>query len=111
MSSAEVIEAVRLAKALSGMRGSRLPVLADLRDASVAAMGHGQFSELALAAADTEIGTKIGFLPEGVSRTSVQEDFYRQLKELRLEKFRTAQSQRLDLDLREKLNVKSEGGV
>ena len=111
VSSAEVIEAVRLAKALSGMRGSRLPVLADLRDASVAAMGHGQFSELALAAADTEIGTKIGFLPEGVSRTSVQEDFYRQLKELRLEKFRTAQSQRLDLDLREKLNVKSEGAA
>lgn len=71
-------------------------------------MGHGNFSELALAAADTEIGKKIGFLPEGVARTSVQEDFYRQLKELRLEKFRTAELQRLDLDLREKLNVKSE---
>lgn len=107
VSSAEVIEAVRLADTLAAMRGSRYPVLTDLRDASVTTMGHGNFSELALAAADTEIGKKIGFLPEGVSRTSVQEDFYRQLKELRLEKYRGAEVQELDLDLREKLNVKS----
>ncbi len=108
VSSAEIIEAARLAQTLCAMRGSRYPALADLRDAAVTAMGHGQFSELALAAADTEIGTKIGSLPQGVSRTSIQEDFYRQLKLLRLEKFRTAQLQRLDLDLREKLNVKSQ---
>lgn len=108
VSSAEVIEAVRLADTLASLRGSRYPTLSDLRDASVTTMGHGNFSELALAAADTEIGKKIGFLPEGVSRTSVQEDFYRQLKELRLEKYRTAELQELDLDLREKLNVKSE---
>ena len=107
VSSAEVIEAVRLAEVLRSMRGSRYPSLADLRDAAVAAMGHGNFSELSLAAADTEIGKKIGFLPEGVARTSVQEDFYRQLKELRLERYRTAELQRLDLDLREKLDVKS----
>ncbi|MCI9679116.1 MAG: hypothetical protein HFF77_09080 [Oscillospiraceae bacterium] len=107
VSSAEVIEAVRLAEVLRSMRGSRYPALADLRDAAVAAMGHGNFSELSLAAADTEIGKKIGFLPEGVARTSVQEDFYRQLKELRLERYRTAELQRLDLDLREKLDVKS----
>ena len=107
-SSAEVIESVRLAQALCAMRGSKYPTLSDLRDASITTMGHGQFSELALAAADTEIGKTIGFLPQGVARTSVQEDFYRQLKELRLEKFRTAQLQQLDLDLREKLNVKSE---
>ena len=111
VSSAEVIESVRLARTLCAMRGGKHPTLSDLRDASVAAMGHGQFSELALAAADTEIGKTIGFLPQGVARTSVQEDFYRQLKELRLEKFRTAQLQRLDLDLREKLNVKSEAAA
>ena len=108
VSSAEVSEGVRLAHTLASMRGSRYPTLADLRDASVTTMGHGNFSELALAAAETEISRKIGFLPEGVSRTSVQEDFYRQLKELRLEKFRTAELQRLDLDLREKLSVQSE---
>ena len=107
VSSAEVIEAARLAEVLRAMRGSRYPTLQDLRDAAVATMGHGRFSELSLAAADTEIGKKIGFLPEGVSRTSVQEDFYRQLKALRLDKFRSPELQRLDLDLREKLTVKS----
>ena len=107
VSSAEVIEGVRLAQTLCAMRGSRYPCLADLRDAAVTAMGHGSFSELAAAAADTEIGSRIGSLPQGVSRTSVQEDFYRQLGELRLEKFRSLERQRLDLDLRERLNVKN----
>ena len=108
VSSAEVIEAVRLADTLASMRGGRYPVLADLRDAAVTAMGHGNFSELSVAAASTEIGKRVGFLPEGVSRTSIQEDFYRQLKALRLEKYRTPDLQRLDLDLRERLNVKSQ---
>jgi len=108
VSSAEVIEAARLAETLRQLRGGAYPCLRDLRDAAVTTMGHGNFSELAVAFADTEIGTKIGFLPEGVSRTSVQEDFYRQLKQLRLERFRAAELQQLDLDLREKLNVKSQ---
>lgn len=108
VSSAEVIEAVRLASVLSHMRGSRYPALQDLKDAAITTMGHGNLSELAVAFADTEIGKTIGYLPEGVSRTSVQEDFYRQLKKLKLERFRTAEWQRLDLDLREKMNVKSQ---
>lgn len=108
VSSAEIIEAVRLADTLRQMRGGAYPCLQDLRDAAITTMGHGNFSELAIAFAATEIGTEIGFLPEGVSRTSVQEDFYRQLKQLRMERFRTAELQQLDLDLREKLNVKSE---
>ena len=58
--------------------------------------------------ADTEIGTAIGTLPDGVSRTSIQEDFYRQLKDLKLEKYRTIILQDLILDLRENRRVKSE---
>lgn len=108
VSSAEVIEAVRLAKTLCVLRGSAYPCHQDLRDAAVAAMGHGNFSELAAAAADTEIGTTIGALPEGVSRTSLQEDFYRQLKDLRLEKYRSLEGRELSLDLREKLTVRLE---
>lgn len=50
----------------------------------------------------------LGFIPEGVSRTSVQEDFYRQLRELRLEKYRGLEGQQLDLDLRERLQVKNQ---
>ena len=107
VSSAEVIEGVRLAHTLSRMRGSRWPCLQDLRDAAITTMGHGSLSELAVAFADVEIGRAIGSLPEGVSRTSVQEDFYRQLHTLRLDRFRSVELQRLDLDLREKLQVKS----
>lgn len=107
-SSAEVIEAMHLAETLSAMRGGALPSLSDLRDAAVTCLGHGSFGEISLACADVEIGSKIGSLPEGTVCTSVQEDFMRQLKELKLERFRTAVVQETELDLRENLRVKSE---
>ncbi len=107
VSSAEVIEAVRLANSLAGLRGGKSPVLRDLRDAAVTCLGGGRFSAVSLAMADTEIGTAIGALPEGVSRTSIQEDFYRQLKEWKLEKYRDITAQDLPLDLRENRNVSS----
>lgn len=88
VSSAETIEAVRLAASLASMRGGTVPALRDLRDAAVTLMGCGSLAAISLAVADTEIGTEIGALPDGVSRTSIQEDFYRQIKELRLEKYR-----------------------
>ncbi len=108
VSSAEIIEAMRLSFSLAALHEGRLPALRDLRDAAVTCMGHGNFSEIALAVADTEIGTCIGSLPEGVSQTSIQSDFYRRLKELRLEKYKSVTMQELSLDLREKLTVKSE---
>ena len=107
VSSAEVIEAVRLAGALAALRGGTHPALRDLRDAAVTCLGRGSFSDISLAVADTEIGTTIGALPEGVSRTSIQEDFYRQLKRLKLEKYRTLAAQDLALDLRENRRVSS----
>lgn len=105
VSSAQVIEAVQLAGALAGLRGGGAPALSDLRDASVTCLGGGRFSEIALAAADTEIGAAVGSLPEGVSRTSIQEDFYRKLRELKLEKYRGVTRQELALDLRENRTV------
>lgn len=108
VSSAEVIEAVRLADSLAGIRGGNIPALRDLRDAAVTCLGGGQFSAVSLAVADTEIGTVIGSLPEGVSRTSIQEDFYRQLREWKLEKYRDITAQDLMLDLRENRGVKSQ---
>lgn len=107
VSSAEVIEAVRLAGALSMLHGYHIPALRDLKDAAVTCMGHGSFSEISVAVADTEIGTKIGSLPEGVSQTSIQTDFNRKLEDLRLTKYKSVTAQELQLDLREKLTVKS----
>lgn len=108
VSSASVIEAVRLSCELARLRGGQIPALRDLRDAAVTCLGEGNMASISLAVADTEIGTGIGSLPEGVSRTSIQEDFYRQLKELKLEKYRDITAQDLALDLREKRNVVSE---
>ena len=107
-SSAQVIEALRLAKELAAMNGGRYPALADLRSAAVTCIGEGSFAEIATAVAATEIGTKIGKMPEGTVCTSVQEDFLRQLKRLKLEKYRSSERQELELDLRENLRVKSE---
>ena len=111
VSSAGVIEAVELARSLACLKGYSVPSLRDLRDAAVTAMGHGSLPELALAIADTEIGMAVGELPQGVSRTCLQDDFYRQLRELKLEKYKTETAFTLNLDLREKLNVKSEAAA
>ena len=64
-SSAEVIEAQRLAETLAVMRGGKTPALSDLRDAAVTCLGHGSFGEISLACADVEIGTRIGQLGAG----------------------------------------------
>lgn len=108
VSSASVIEAVRLAMALAQLRGGTIASLRDLRDAAQTCIGEGSVSNIILATADTEIGTAIGALPDGVSRTSIQEDFYRQLKDLKLEKYRDITAQDLMLDLRENRRVSSE---
>ncbi len=108
VSSAEIIEAMRLALSLAGLHDGRLPALRDLRDAAVTCIGHGSLSEIAVAVADTEIGTGIGSLPEGVSQTSIQSDFNNRLQELRLERYKSVTAQGLSLDLREKLTVKSQ---
>ena len=91
------------------MRGGySIPVLRDLRDAAETCIGEGSFAAISMAAADIEIGTKIGELPDGVSRTSIQGDFYRELKELKLEKYRTITVQELKLDLRENRRAATE---
>ncbi|MDE6983060.1 MAG: hypothetical protein K2O99_00765, partial [Lachnospiraceae bacterium] len=108
VSSASVIEAVRLAMSLAQLRGGNIASLRDLRDAAQTCLGEGRVSGIILATADTEIGTAIGALPDGVSRTSIQEDFYRQLKELKLDKYRDITAQDLMLDLRENRRVSSE---
>lgn len=111
-SSAQVIEAVRLAGSLAAIRGGDyghgIITLRDLRDAAETCLGEGSFAAISVACADTEIGAKIGALPEGVSRTSIQDDFYRLLKDLKLDKYRTITAQDLKLDLRENRRAASE---
>jgi hypothetical protein len=107
-STAEVIEGVRLARTLAAMHDGLAPSLRDLRDAAVTLIGHGEFTTVKDALALVDIGNAIGELPKGVSQTSIQSDFERELNRLKLEKYRTTIRQELTLDLRENRRVKSE---
>ncbi|MDA1017522.1 MAG: DUF5682 family protein [Planctomycetota bacterium] len=107
-STAEVIEGVRLARTLSGLKDGQAPTLADLHDAATTLIGHGQHSVVAESVARVDVGTAIGRLPKGVSKTSIQDDFERELDRLKLAKYRTGVKQELALDLRENRRVKTE---
>jgi hypothetical protein len=107
-STAEVIDGVRLAETLSALKDGLAPTLADLRDAAVALLGQGEITTVKESLAHVDVGTAIGQLPKGVSQTSIQADFERELNRLKLEKYRTTVEQVLELDLRENRRVKSE---
>jgi hypothetical protein len=107
-STAEVIDGVRLAETLSALKDGLAPTLADLRDAAVTLLGQGELTTVKDSLAHVDVGTAIGQLPKGVSQTSIQADFDRELERLKLEKYRTTVQQELDLDLRENRRVKSE---
>ncbi len=106
-STAEVIEGVRLARTLAAMHDGSAPTLGDLHDAAVTLVGGGEYSTVADAFARVDVGTAIGELPKGVSRTSIQEDFDRQMSRLKLEKYKKTVAEELTLDLRENRHVKT----
>ncbi len=107
-SPAEAIEGVRLAQALASLNGQSVPTLHDLRSAAITCLGQGDLSAVAEALNAVEIGTDIGELPEGVTRSSIQDDFYRELSRLKLERFKSPVALDLELDLRENRSAKGE---
>lgn len=106
-STASTIEAVKLASALTFLKGGKYPVLKDLHDAAATCFGEGELSKIAEALNYVDIGTSIGSLPQGMSQTPIQKDFYEQIKKLKLEEYQSAVEQSISLDLREKLRVKT----
>ncbi|MHC6202607.1 DUF5682 family protein [Breznakiellaceae bacterium SP9] len=114
-STASAIEAVRLAQSLQYIHGGLLPTLSDLHDSAVATLAGGKITGIAESFAALDVGTRIGALPDGVSQTPIQDDFNRQMKELRLDgssrnstNYKTPVAQTLKLDLRENRRAKSE---
>lgn len=107
-STAEVIEAVRLAQSLAALYNGSAPTLLDLRDAAKTLLGQGELGAVAEALARLDVGTAIGSLAEGVSQTPIQDDLNRFLRQLKLEKYKTTVAADLALDLRENRRVKSE---
>ncbi len=107
-STAEVIEGVRLANTLAALKDGLAPALADLHDAAVTLIGQGESMVVKEAIMRVDVGTDIGALPDGVSRTSIQADFEREVTRLKLEKYKTTVKQELSLDLRENRIAKSD---
>jgi len=86
-SSAEVIEAVRLAEGMASLRDAHAPTLRDLEDAAATCLGQGEPANVARFITDIAVGDALGKVPPGVLRTSIQDDFYRWVKDLRLEEY------------------------
>ncbi|MCH6162149.1 DUF5682 family protein [Streptomyces marispadix] len=98
VSSAHVIEAVRLADALAVMRGRPLAGLTETLDAVRAVMCDGSDVPLVLIRDRLVVGDVLGEVPEAAPAVPLQRDLARQQRTLRLKP--QAGERELDLDLR-----------
>jgi hypothetical protein len=96
-SSASVIEASRLAISLASVRNHPLPGLAEMQDASLAVMCHGDPILLKLIAQRLVIGSDIGEVDPSVPQMPLAEDLARWQKKLRLKPLATPEELAVDL--------------
>ncbi|GHF13420.1 hypothetical protein GCM10018772_43290 [Streptomyces fumanus] len=98
VSSAHVIEAVRLAETLAAMRGRPLPGLSETTDAVRAVMCEGSDVPLALVHDRLVVGDVLGEVPADAPAVPLQRDLTRVQRRLRLKP--EALERELELDLR-----------
>ena len=97
-SSASVIETVRLAEALAAMRDLPMPGLAELHEAILTVLCHGNTEPMALIRQRLEIGEQMGEVPEDSPAVPLQRDLENKQRRLRLKP--STAIEKLDLDLR-----------
>ncbi|MFH8804449.1 DUF5682 family protein [Streptomyces sp. NPDC017936] len=98
VSSAHVIEAVRLAGTLAALRGRPLPGLSETTDAVRAVLCEGSDVPLALVHDRLVVGDVLGEVPAGAPAVPLQRDLDRLQRRLRLKP--EAHEREIDLDLR-----------
>ncbi|MEV3968974.1 DUF5682 family protein [Streptomyces sp. NPDC050698] len=98
VSSAHVIEAVRLAETLAAMRGRPLPGLSETTDAVRAVMCEGSDVPLALVRDRLVVGDVLGEVPPSAPAVPLQRDLTRLQRRLRLKP--EALEREVELDLR-----------
>ncbi|MET8244803.1 DUF5682 family protein [Streptomyces sp. NPDC005202] len=103
VSSAHVIEAVRLAGTLAAMRGRPLPGLSETTDAVRAVMCDGSDVPLALVHDRLVVGEVLGEVPESAPAVPLQRDLARLQRRLRLKP--EALERELELDLRKETDA------
>ena len=103
VSTAHVIEAVRLAETLAAMRGRPLPGLGETLDAARAVMCEGSDVPLALVHDRLVVGDELGEVPDAAPAVPLQRDLTRLQRRLRLKP--EAHERRVDLDLRKETDA------
>ena len=103
VSSAHVIEAVRLAETLAAMRGRPLPGLSETTDAVRAVMCEGSDVPLALVHDQLVVGDVLGEVPVTAPAVPLQRDLARLQRRLRLRP--EAAQRELELDLRKETDA------
>ncbi|MEU1433449.1 DUF5682 family protein [Streptomyces sp. NPDC005775] len=103
VSSAHVIEAVRLADTLAAMRGRPLAGLSETTDAVRAVMCEGSDVPLALVRDRLVVGVTLGEVPDTAPAVPLQRDLNRRQRTLRLKP--EAAERELDLDLRKETDA------
>ncbi|GGW83976.1 hypothetical protein GCM10010297_00590 [Streptomyces malachitofuscus] len=103
VSSAHVIEAVRLAETLAAMRGRPLPGLSETTDAVRAVMCEGSDVPLALVHDRLVVGDVLGEVPATAPAVPLQRDLTRIQRRLRLRP--EAAERELELDLRKETDA------
>jgi hypothetical protein len=95
--TASAIEAARLALGLSALRGAQVPGLAEMRDASLAALCYGDAVAIALIERKLFIGERVGEIDERVPQMPLARDLALWQKRTRLKPEDLEQEIRLDL--------------
>ncbi len=86
-SSANVIEAIRLAETLATMRGLALPGIDELREAAVTTICEGDLEKLQLIENKLITGKKVGSVPDDIPTVPLQRDIEQSVKSARLTKY------------------------
>lgn len=97
VSSAHVIEGVRLANALAAMRGRARPGLSEVNEATEAVLCEGSDTRFGLIVRELVIGERLGSIPEHLPMVPLLADITKQQKSLRLKPDATAKQITLDL--------------
>ncbi len=102
ISSASVIEAVRLAEALAAIRDYPTPGLTDLHEAILTVLCHGNVDPMQLIREKLEIGEKMGEVAPETPAVPLQRDLESRQRKLRLKPSTTIET--YDFDLRKDLD-------
>ncbi|PXX68944.1 hypothetical protein DFR70_102630 [Nocardia tenerifensis] len=103
VSSAHIIEAVRLADTLAAMRDRPLAGLSEVTEATRAVMCAGDETMLRLVVKELVIGEALGTVPEGTPTVPLDADLRARIRTLRMKQ--EALSRVVDLDLRKEREV------